>query len=600
MDAKMVCPSVRIGARCPRVPVLNRAPFLTASSQMTLFQKRSLIPVLLIFLVGGLVGAQLQSYLSSDDALTQFQKMKQAFVLVSAKYMDRVEPEVLASGGVQGIVDRLDPHSSYIPPNRAPRVRSKYEGSFGGIGITYNILDDTARVISPVSGGPSESAGVMAGDRIVTVEDSTAVGASDRELRDRLRGRIGSEVTFTVYRPLSNKRLTFTIERGEIPLYSVHSAYMIDARTGYIDIGRFSRSTHREFMKDVNRLKRQGMERLLLDLRQNHGGVMKAAIRIADEMLGTGGQTIVKTDGRVSSLNRAWNAQNGGALTNQPITVLVDDQTASASEILAGALQDHDRALLVGRRTFGKALVQKPFHLKDGSLLNLAVGRYYTPVGRLIQTPYERGDRGNYERRKLSNIRDAVYNVQTYKSQIPDSLTYRTDHGRTVFGGGGILPDYVVKPDTATLSGFLERTSADPVFKYYAHEWVSDHEQRLRSTWRNRSDEFVSSYAVPEAAISGFWAHVRRDDILRLTSDTEEAAPNRRVYPKSQMESAEDVVRTHLKGHIANVLYGNSTGTPVLHQTDPTIQKALSLWPSSQELASYHSPGTETARDRKN
>lgn len=546
--------------------------------------------VLLVFVFGGLLGAKVQSVVSSDDALEQFQKMKRAFVLISGKYMERVEPKAIATGGVEGMLDRLDPHSSYIPPKRARRIQNRYEGAVGGIGVRFNILDDTARVITPLSGAPSEKAGVMAGDRIVRIQDSTAVGITRRELRERVTGRIGTEVTFTVYRPLSDKRLTFTIRRQEIPLYSVHAAYMMDGQTGYVDIGRFSQSTHEEFRDKVTSLKERGMNRLLLDLRQNNGGVIRSAIQIADEMLGTAGETIVETKGRVEALNRTWKAQNGGILVNEPVTVLVDENTASASEILAGALQDHDRALLVGRRTFGKALVQKPFQLQDGSLLSLAVGRYYTPVGRLIQTPYENGNTAAYDRRKLTNLQDAVYHVEMYKKRIPDSLTYRTNHGRTVFGGGGILPDYVVKPDTSSLDGFLKQTSADPVFSVFAHEWVSDHEQALRSAWQNREEEFLSSYNVSTRLVSAFWDHVQAKGILTLTEDRSAVDPTARIYPASAVDGTNPIVRSHLKGHIANVLYGSDTGTPVLNRTDPTVRRARSLWPSSKQLASYHSP----------
>ncbi|MFB6248716.1 MAG: S41 family peptidase, partial [Salinibacter sp.] len=336
---------------------------------------RRLLPALVLIVVGGVLGAQVNSYVSPDDAIEQFKKMRQAFVIISGKYVEPVDASELAEGGVKGMLETLDPHSSYVPPEQAQRTRQRYQGSFGGIGIQFDILSDTARVVSPLAGGPSEEAGLMAGDRIVRIEDSTAVGLSMQEIRQKLTGEIGTEVSFTVYRPLSDSRHTFTIERGKIPLYSVHSSYMIDEKTGYIEIGRFAKSTPEEFLKKVDTLKAQGMERLVVDLRQNPGGVMQSAVKIADEMLGTAGQTIVQTRGRSARIDQTLKAQAGGALAHQPITVLVDGNTASASEILAGALQDHDRALLVGRRTFGKGLVQKPYRLNDGSFIQLTVGR---------------------------------------------------------------------------------------------------------------------------------------------------------------------------------------------------------------------------------
>lgn len=555
---------------------------------MKIFTKRHLLPALLFLLIGGVLGAQLSTSVSSDDAVEQFKKMRQAFVIISGKYVEPVDAKSLAEGGVEGMLSNLDPHSSYIPPEQAQQTRQRYEGSFGGIGIRFDVLSDTARVVSPLAGGPSQEAGVLAGDRIVKIEDSTAVGLSMREIRQRLTGEKGTEVTFTVYRPLSDSRHTFTIERGEIPLYSIHSSYMVDDETGYIEIGRFAKSTHKEFLEKVSALKSEGMERLVVDLRQNAGGVMEPAVEIADEMLGEGGETIVETRGRSAQINQTLRAESGGALTDQPVTVLVDGNSASSSEILAGALQDHDRALLVGRRTFGKGLVQKPFRLTDDSFLQLTVGRYYTPVGRLIQTPYEKGNMQEYYEKKFANRQDAVYNVDQYKESIPDSLTYETDHGRTVFGGGGILPDYVVAPDTTSLSGFLKRGEVDRLFALSTRQWFSEHDQQLRRSWGDRQGEFVSSYEVPDAAISAFWEFVQDEEILTLTTDPDEVDPSEQVFLEEDAENTRDMVRQHVKGALANTLYGGGAGQPVLNGVDPVFQRAMSLWPSSQKLAAYH------------
>jgi len=557
---------------------------------MQLFSKRSLLPALFLLLIGGVLGAQLHSSVSADDAVEQFKKMRQAFVIISGKYVEPVDAKGLAEGGVEGMLDRLDPHSSYVPPKQAKRTRQSYEGSFGGIGIEFDVLDDTARVVSPLAGGPSKKAGLMSGDRIVRIEDSTAVGLSMPDIRQKLTGEIGTEVTFTVYRPLSDSRHTYTITRDEIPLYSVQSSYMIDQETGYIQIGRFAKSTPKEFLRKVDTLKSQGMERLVVDLRQNPGGVMQSAVEIADEMLGTAGQTIVETRGRSDNINQTFRSQKGGELAHEPITLLVDGNSASASEILAGALQDHDRGLLVGRRTFGKALVQKPYRLNDDSFIQLTVGRYYTPVGRLIQTPYEKGDMQNYYEEKFANRRDAIFNVQKYRDSIPDSLTYETDHGRTVFGGGGILPDYVVAPDTTSLSGFLKQSRVDQLFAVSARNWFSSHDQNLQRTWRDRRDEFLRSYEVPDEAVSAFWDFVAEEDILTLTDEPDAVDPTEQVYPAADTAEVRDLVRLHLKAYMANTLYGQAAGQSVLNEVDPVVQEAMSLWPSSQELASHYAP----------
>ena len=562
---------------------------------MTRLSKYHILPAVALLLFGAVLGVQFDSYVSTDDALDQFEKMKRAFAIISGRYVEPVDSKEMAEAGVKGMLESLDPHSSYIPADQVRDTRDRYEGSFGGIGIRFEPAgepSDTARVISPIAGGPSETVGVMAGDRIVEIEDSTAIGLSGNEIQNRLKGKIGTDVTLTVYRPLADKRLTFTIERGEIPLYSVNSSYMVDEQTGYIEIGRFAMSTHEEFLEKVDRLKGQGMERLVIDLRDNPGGVMQSAVKIADELLGAG-MTIVRTKGRSAEMNTRYRGQGGGALENQPVIVLMNRRSASASEILSGALQDHDRALLVGRRTFGKALVQKQFELNDGSLMQMTVGRYYTPVGRLIQTPYEKGNMKAYYEKKFANRRDAVYNVQKYRDSIPDSLTYETDHGRTVFGGGGILPDYIVKPDTTTLSGFLKRSEVDRLFAVATQQWFADHDQQLRRTWRNRKDEFLRTYQVPDEAVSAFWDYVQDEDILTLTTDPGAVAPSEQVYRKADTEAARSLVRHHMKGYIANTLYGRGAGQPVLNEVDPALQRAMSLWPSSQDLAGYYAPSPQ-------
>jgi len=551
--------------------------------KMKRLNKYHILPALFLLFFGAVLGAQVESYVSGDEALEQFEKLKRAFTIINGRYVEKVDANEVAEEGVKGMLNSLDPHSSYIPSEQVRDTRDRYEGSFGGVGILFR-PGDTARVISPVADGPSEKAGIMAGDRIVEIEDSSAVGLSANGIQDRLKGKIGTDVTVTVYRPLSEKRLTFTITRDEIPLYSIQSSYMIDDRTGYIEIGRFAMSTYEEFMKKVDKLKGDGMERLIIDLRSNPGGVMKSAVKIADEMLGEP-MTIVKTKGRSSSMNRTLKSRSGGALANQPVILLVSRRSASASEILAGALQDHDRALLVGRRTFGKALVQKQFDLNDGSLLQMTVGRYYTPAGRLIQTPYENGNREAYLERKTDNWRDAIYNVRKYKDNIPDSLKYKTEHGRTVFGGGGILPDYVVKPDTTSLTIRI-RSGLDAL---YAQHYFSKHETELRSSWQNREDEFLSSYQLPQEAISGFWEFAEEEGVLSLTTNPDSVNLKERVYLKSEAEDARELIRARVKGHLANDLYGTGVGQPILNETDPAVQKAMSLWPSSQELAGFHS-----------
>lgn len=554
---------------------------------MKRLSKYHILPAVALILFGAVLGVQIDSYLSDDDALEQFQKLKRAFVLVNGKYVDSLDAADVAEEGVKGMLNSLDPHSSYISASDAQQVQDEYQGSFGGVGILFEVVNDTARVISPVADGPSEQVGVMAGDRIVEIEGQPAAGSSveltSKDIQDRLKGKIGTEVNMTVYRPISDKRITFTITRDEIPLHSINSAYMVDDETGYIKINRFAMTTYKEFTEEVKTLRDQGMDRLLLDLRNNPGGVMKSAVQIADEMLGAG-MTIVQTKGRSSEMDYKHRATSGGMLEQEPIIVLVNGQSASASEIISGSLQDHDRALIVGQRTFGKALVQKQFELTDGSLLQMTVGRYYTPAGRLIQTPYEKGNMENYYENKSATMRDATFNVQKYKDSIPDSLAYQTDHGRTVYGGGGILPDFVVQPDTTALTDFVRSSGLDFAF---AVDWFSNHEKELRGTWQDREEPFRKSYEVSDEAMSEFWTFAEEEGIT-LTSDEEKVNPSEQIYSERAAEEARDFVATRIKGFLAQRLYGSGPARRILNKADPSFQKALSLWPSSKELAGYH------------
>jgi carboxyl-terminal processing protease len=560
---------------------------------MKRLSKYHILPAVLLIAIGAVLGVQLDTYLSDDDLGAQLDKMRQAFLQINQNYVDDLEAEEIAEAGVEGMVNSLDPHSTYIPADRAEDVKDQYQGTFGGIGIVFEVPEDTARVISPLAGGPSEEIGVMAGDRIVGIEDSSAVGLSSNEIQNRLKGEIDTRVQMTVYRPTTSERMTFTITREEIETQSVRSPYMVDEKTGYINITRFTMKTHDEFRKAARTLLDKGMERLVLDLRGNPGGVMRTSWQIANEMLGKG-MTIVETKGRGDRMNQEIDAKAGGMLVDQPIIVLVSRGSASASEILTGALQDHDRAFIVGRRTFGKGLIQKQFDLKDNSVLQMTVGRYYTPVGRLIQSPYERGDRKNYYRKKFSTINQATYHLKEYRDSIPDSLAYETDHGRMVFGGGGILPDYVVQPDTTALTHLI-RSGLDYAF---ARKWFSSHETELRSTWQQRSDEFQSSFEPSDEMIASFWSYAEENGVT-ITEDPDSVNTAERIYAKVTAQDEQDFVATRVKGYLARLLYGRGVARPVLNRADPVFREAMSLWPSSRELAAYHTESSASTVKQK-
>lgn len=448
----------------------------------------------------------------------------------------------------------------------------------------FEMVEDTARVISPIADGPSERMGIMGGDRIVGIEGESAIGIGTNGIQDRLKGEVGTTVDVTIYRPGAGKEYDFEIERDEISMNSINTSYMIDDQTGYVKIDRFAMTTHDEFMEHVSTLKDEGMERLVLDLRGNPGGVMRSAVDIADEMLEEG-LTIVETKGRERSMNTQFRAEGGGSLEDSPIIVLVNQGSASASEIVSGALQDHDRALVVGQRTFGKALIQKQFELDDNSLLQMTVGRYYTPVGRLIQTPYDNGGTDEqYVERMMEEQENATFHPEEYKESIPDSLMYTTEGGRTVFGGGGIMPDVVVQPDTTSLTNFVSAINMDFAF---TREWFIDNEQHVRSTWGEDSDAFLNDFTTPDSLVTAFWDFTKEQGVT-YTSDLDKTAPGEGVFSEAEQDRSEEEIRLRLKGYLARQLFGLRTAQPTLNKTDPIYLEALSLWGDAEELATLH------------
>ena len=359
--------------------------------------------IVLLSMSGFLLGTRL-SVFSDGTTLTYLDKVAAVFKIIDESYVDEVAAEALAEGAIRSVLAELDPHSIYITADRMKRVQEEFEASFEGIGISYEIIpgsegQDTVGVITVIPGGPSEEVGLLSGDRIVAVDDSSAIGYSTEDVQHNLKGPSGSVVNVTVRRPGYPRLIDFQITRDEIPIVTLDAAYMIDDRTGYVGLNRFARTTHEEFVEAVRELKEQGMERLVLDLRNNAGGYMDQAVRISDEFLPKG-HAIVSAKSRHGRFSQSYGSRSGGVAEDLPSIVLVDEASASASEIVSGALQDHDRALILGRRTFGKGLVQRQFELEDGSAVRVTIARYYTPAGRLIQTHYENGDRIEYLKEK--------------------------------------------------------------------------------------------------------------------------------------------------------------------------------------------------------
>ena len=547
------------------------------------FRTIYILPAIIIVLVGTLFGMKLEASLSGENTFDQLRKLKDAYVIINQQYVDDVSAEEVVEHAIQGMLEGLDPHSSYISRDDLAELQESYQGSFGGVGIWFEMLRDTARVISTVSDGPSEAAGILAGDRIITINDSAAVGMTADQVRDRLKGRIGTDVRVTVRRALTGREHSLTITRDRIPLYTVDASYMLDDRTGYIRINRFAMTTYEEFLEALEDLKADGMQRLVLDLRSNPGGIMESAVRMVDEML-AGDEMIVYTRGRDAAAEASFRSRRGGRFADAPIIVLVNEYSASASEIVAGALQDHDRALVVGQRTFGKGLVQNQFPLPDGSMLQMTVAHFYTPSGRLIQTPYESGDQQDYIEQKFKDYNASTFDPSTYIESIPDSLRFRTANGRNVFGGGGILPDYVVARDSAYVLRLVTGTGIDAV---YGREWFADNEQSLRMQWTGQQDAFVNTFTVSQEMWNGFVEFMTDNGITLVDSAEEASVPEARIA-RTELAEYRPQLETYLKGRIAQELYGSSAWFDVYKNVDPELTSALSLWDRAETLAAYH------------
>lgn len=413
------------------------------------------------------------------DLTESYAKFREVLSRIDRFYVDTVNTSELVDYSITKMLEKLDPHTSYLNNEEALAARAQLESGFDGIGVEFNIFNDTVYVVTPLLGGPSEEVGILSGDRILVVDDVPLSGpeVNNSKVFKSLRGKRGTLVKLKVERSGMKDLLDFTITRNRIPTYSVDASYMVDEVTGYIKVTRFSESTYDEFKNALTALKEEGLQQLILDLRGNPGGYMERAVNMADEFI-SGDKLLVYTKGKGKSFDKESRAYISGMFEEGPVIVLVDEGSASASEIVAGALQDHDRALIIGRRTFGKGLVQMPQRLSDGSELRLTVSRYYTPSGRSIQKPYELGGGEEYQK-DLAKRYDSGELFHADSIHLNKELKYSTSGGREVYGGGGIVPDVFVARDSSTNSRYLFQLRAKNVIRDFTMRYVTQHEKAL-------------------------------------------------------------------------------------------------------------------------
>jgi carboxyl-terminal processing protease len=518
--------------------------------------------------IGILTGATMaDSSASGGNIINSILKFKEILTYVERDYVDEVDAEELVETAITKMLEKLDPHSVYIPAKDLDIAKSQLEGEFDGIGVEFNIIKDTIYIVAPLNGGPSEKAGLMAGDKIVSVdgENVAGIGISNREVFNKLRGPKGSKVALGIKRRAEKKVLSFDIVRDKIPQHSVDASYMVDKEIGYIKVSRFSATTYEEFRTALKSLIDQGMTKLVLDLQGNPGGYMDRAINMVDEMLAVN-KMIVYTDGKDARYDTEAKSQRKGMFESGAVIVLIDEGSASASEIVSGALQDHDRALIVGRRSFGKGLVQMPISLSDGSELRLTISRYYTPSGRSIQKPYTNGGDSKYGNDIVERYEHGeMFHQDSIK--FIDSLKYTTAKGRTVYGGGGIMPDYFVPFDTTINSEYLTKLYNHNIVREYALKYYDKNKDRIK---KMSFEDYLENFEVTDAMLQ---------EMVRLAEKSEIK------YNEKQFRKSKDVLKIHVKALIAKSMWNSKGFYPIFNQTNEVFKEALKLFDEAEKLA---------------
>lgn len=521
--------------------------------------KNKLFSILVFMAVAVSANAQLRLNFGSDSPL---RKLQVAEMAISNLYVDSVNENKLVEDGIRGMLDKLDPHSAYATPQEMKEMNEPLQGNFEGIGVQFNMMDDTLLVIQPVTNGPSEKVGILAGDRIVLVNDTAIAGVkmSKENIMKRLRGPKGTKVRLGIVRRGVKEMLYFTVKRDKIPVKTLDAAYMIRPRVGYVRIGSFGATTYDEFMAGVDSLKGHGMRDLILDLQDNGGGYLQAAVDIANEFLHKN-DMIVYTKGRKSP-STEYRAQGNGSLQSGKVIVLTNEFTASAAEIVTGAIQDQDRGQVVGRRSFGKGLVQRPIDLPGGGMIRLTIAHYYTPSGRCIQKPYKKGDLKDYEmdienrlkHGELTN-RDSIH--------FADSLKFYTlRRHKVVYGGGGIMPDYFVPLDTMQYTKLHRQLAAKNIIINANLKYIDENRKKLKNMYHS-FEEFNSSFDVPQSLI---------DDILK-------EGEKQKIKPKDEAELKSTLphLKLQLKALIARDLWDMNEYFKITNEQSDVVKKALLL-----------------------
>ncbi len=493
---------------------------------------------------------------SQDNIRSQLDRFVEAFTYVKRYYVEPVENESLVNGAIEGMLSELDPHSVYIPKKNLEEVTERFEGYFEGIGIEFVVNNKILTVVSPIVGGPSEAVGLLPGDQIIRIEGESAYGISEDEVVKKLRGPKGSKVTVTIRRPGQSETFDVTITRDKIPIYSVIASFMMeDGKTGYIYLGRFAQTTSQELEEALKTLESRGMTQLILDLRFNSGGLLEQAIEVADKFI-PGNQKLVYTKGRLRASNDVFYSGDDATHPMTPLVIMINQGSASASEIVAGAVQDLDRGLVVGQTSFGKGLVQNQIPLRDGSALRLTVARYYTPSGRLIQRPYDNG---------LMDYYMGAYDQTSRADTTGEKKIYYTLAGRKVYGGGGITPDSVLQD--VRITRFVNQLIQKRIFFEFGSTYASQHPDQFTSFER------FKDFQVTDAMLDTLKSIMSRHDI---------------EFNKEAFDEDIDFVKTMIKAEMARHYWSKEHYYRIRISDDPEVVASLSLMSRADSVAHLH------------
>lgn len=521
--------------------------------------KKLLLLSILAALIPTLANSQINFKFGGDSPL---RKMQMAEIAINNFYVDEVNEQKLVEDAIRGMLEKLDPHSTYTDAKETKAMNEPLQGDFEGIGVQFNMIEDTLVVIQPVVNGPSEKVGIMAGDRIVMVDDTLIAGVkmNRTDIMKRLRGKKGTKVKLGIVRRGVKNRLTFIVTRAKIPVHTLNAAYMIRPGIGYIRLESFGAKTHEEFMTAVDSLKRNGMKDLILDLQDNGGGYLQSAVEIANEFL-QDNDMIVYTEGRRIARHN-YKARGNGRLKDIGVYVLVNEFSASAAEIVSGALMDNDRAVVIGRRTYGKGLVQRPFDLPDGSMIRLTVAHYYIPSGRCIQKPYKKGDLKDYEMDLENRLKHGEL-TNADSIHFDDSLKYYTVRKhRPVYGGGGVMPDYFVPLDTMKYTRFHRRLSAKNILMDEYLKYADANRKSLRAKYKS-FETFAREYKVP----------------IALTDRMVAEAKKQKIEPKDakELEQSLNYIRLQIKSLVARDIWDMNEYFRVWNEESDIVKKALEV-----------------------